>query len=95
MNNDTLAAFLGCDLDTLPSLALCGRPETGSPTFGRDADEIARAFGVSTLQLVRLLRRVDANTAVRGAGAPDILTAARDRDEGEDASGEADRARDD
>ena len=81
-----LAAFLGCEPRRLPLLAFCRRPDPSTPSFHSDVRRIAVYVGASELQLVNLLREVEALAALRtipqqaaGGGESGFLMAARDR----------------
>lgn len=89
MDDEQLAAQLGCPVATLVPLRLCRRPRPGPPFFRRDVDVIAARFGLRADMLAAAVRRADAVTALRQetAGAEGVLMAARDRQ----ADGNADR----
>ncbi len=85
LDDDGLAARLGCHRGDLPALALCRRPETGD-AFAMDVQRIAGRFGVDAARLAEIVRLVDALGAL-GKGAAErssearLLAAARDREE--------------
>jgi hypothetical protein len=56
MDEETLAAFLGCPTASLPRLALRGRPDPTSPTFRTDLQRLSDQFGVNVDRLAFLLR---------------------------------------
>lgn len=76
-----LAAFLRCEPEALPRLALCRRPRP-APHFRQDIERIADYTGASPVQLMKLIRAAEAREALRTA--PDtpssMLLAARDHD---------------
>ena len=78
-----LAAFLGCEVAALPKLALCRRPRAEVPTFRQDVERIAHYAGSNPLQLVKLIRAVEARAALQHAAEvpSPLLLAARDHDE--------------
>lgn len=82
MSDEALSAFLECEVDAMPKLALCKRPRP-APNFRGDLARIAAYTGASAPQLARLIRSVDARAALRrspGRDAP-TLQAARDRED--------------
>lgn len=83
LDESGLAAFLGCDAAGLPRLALCRRPHSQTPAFRADIERIAQYAGANPLQLVKLIRAVEARAALQHAAeAPSpMLLAARDHDE--------------
>jgi len=86
MDDEQLANELGCELDDLPRLALCRRPEREAGRFRADVERIAERFGVVPIVLARVVREVDAARQLRrdpsSSNVGDLL-AARDRDVGE------------
>jgi hypothetical protein len=82
MNDDELAAYLGCHPDELPALSLCRRPDVDSPEFQSDVRSISRRFDLDPLPLLRLLREVaflDAGQRVGQEQWAGFLMAARDK----------------
>lgn len=82
MTRDQVAAFLGCEVETLHWIALCRKPDDGE--FADDVQRIAERFEVDASKLAQLIRRTEALTALSKAKAPEedsLLLAARDRDE--------------
>jgi hypothetical protein len=81
MEDDQLAAQLGCATETLVPLRLCRRPRPDPPHFRQDVEVIAERFGLRADVLVTAVRRADAVLALRrgAAGAEGTLMAARDR----------------
>ena len=95
LDDAALAAWLGCPLEALPHIALCRRPDPASPRFRAEVEQIAAHTGAGALALVRLLRRVGAAGALRGAVAEQgaeygLLAAARDHDNSENGDQEPD-----
>lgn len=82
LDDDALAAQLGCDPADLSALLLCRRPTGEGPTFRRDVEAVAERFHLNPARLARLIRAADALVAL-GRAAPDatggLLAAARDR----------------
>lgn len=64
---EQLADFLACTADSLPTLALCKRPDSNEPSFKEDIERIASFVGASSVRLGQLLREVEAVEALRGA----------------------------
>jgi hypothetical protein len=95
MDDEQLAAQLGCPVATLVPLRLCRRPRPEPPFFRRDVDLIATRFGLHADVLAAAVRRADAVMALRreATGAEGMLMAARDRpvDGSADPAGEAER----
>jgi hypothetical protein len=88
MNETDLATFLDCAPAVLPRLALCRLPDTATAQFRPDVERIATYTGVNSLHLARLLREVEATTALqRLPQTPEhgFLLAARDRPHDPDA----------
>jgi hypothetical protein len=50
-----LAAWLGCEPESLPSLALCRRPVATLPSFQADVERLARVAGCDPTRLEELL----------------------------------------
>jgi hypothetical protein len=97
MDDEQLAAFLECEHEALPRLALCRRPRQ-APDFRGDIEAIAAHTGANPGRLAKMVRAAEVQQALggeHGAGGPSILMAARDHDDpaaGEDnmtQSGEA------
>ncbi len=86
MDDEALAAFLECDPEALPRLALCRRPRQ-APDFRGDIEAIAAHGGANSARLAQLVRAAEALEGIEdlGGGTGSILMAARDR---EDATGE-------
>lgn len=78
-----LADFLGCNVASLPRLALCRRPRAQTSSFREDIERVAQYAGANPLQLVKLIRAVEARAALQHAAeAPSpLLLAARDHDD--------------
>ncbi|MGI8912719.1 MAG: hypothetical protein ACR2JY_02830 [Chloroflexota bacterium] len=81
MDDQQLAAQLGCTTEALAPLRLCRRPRPEPPQFRQDVDVIAARFGLRADVLATAVRRADAVTALRqvAEGAQGTLVAARDR----------------
>lgn len=82
-DDDDLAAALGCDPASLPTLLLCRQPRVEGTMFRADVEAIARRFGLDAARLGHMIRT--ANTLVAfGTATPDeqrgLLAAARDRE---------------
>ncbi|MBI4336486.1 MAG: hypothetical protein HY683_01455 [Chloroflexi bacterium] len=95
MDETDLAHFLGCVPKLLSKVALCRRPDPGSPTFRADIHRIADAFGLQADRLVQLIREVDvletledAAPTAEQAESRGLLLAARDIEPGEDVTEE-------
>jgi hypothetical protein len=87
MDDEQLAAFLECDTEALPRLALCRRPRQ-APDFRGDIQAIAAHTNASPISLAKLVRAAESMEALgqaRGAGPASMLMAARDHDEAGDA----------
>ncbi|HLW00262.1 MAG TPA: hypothetical protein VKT82_16465 [Ktedonobacterales bacterium] len=86
LDEQKLAAFLGCDDAALPKLALCRRPRQQIPAFREDIERIAQYAGVNPLSLMKLVRAVETRAALQHAAdvPPPLLLAARDHDEAPD-----------
>jgi hypothetical protein len=81
LDDRTLAEFLRCPAEMLPHLALCRRPDPDSPHFQADVRQIATYVRADPDRLVRLLRHVNALSALDATAPHDLLAAARDREE--------------
>lgn len=83
LNDQQLAAQLGCDAEAIPRLALCQRPRP-APHFMEDVERIARYIHADMMRLARLIRAAESREALRArqsAFTPPALLAARDHDE--------------
>lgn len=89
MNDQQLAAFLECEAEALPRLALCRRPRQ-APDFRGDIEAIAAHTGANPTRLAGLVRAAEGLQALRegheaGPTTPNtttsMLMAARDYDE--------------
>jgi hypothetical protein len=67
MDQEALAAFLECPAASLSRLALRGRPDPASTTFGVDLQRLADQFDVNADRLASLLRML-VETDETGAG---------------------------
>lgn len=83
VDREQLAAILGCSLNSLDWLSLCGRPDP--ERFAEDVTRIAERFQIEPPRLARVVRRVDVVAILRRATHAEhevpMLLAARDRDE--------------
>jgi hypothetical protein len=86
MDDEDLAAFLECDIEALPRLALCRRPRQ-APGFRGDIEAIAAHTGANATRLAQLVRAAEAVEALGAregkgyrAGPTSMLMAARDHD---------------
>src|SRR6266487_977046 len=82
LDDQQLAAMLGCEVEALSRLALCERPRE-APHFREDVERIARYIHADTMQLAMLIRAAETRYALRqqqGVTSPTLL-AARDYDE--------------
>lgn len=85
LDDEQLAAILGCEIEAIARLALCERPRT-VPQFREDVERIAIYIHADMLQLAMLIRAAEAREAFshKSSVAPPALLAARDREELED-----------
>lgn len=82
LDDDALAARLGCELAQLPALLLCRRPTGEGPVFRKDVEAIAQRFGLEAARLAQLIRAADAVVALQRPSVEpsgQLLAAARDR----------------
>jgi len=87
LDDEQLAARLGCDVEALARLALCARPRP-APHFREDVGRIARYIQADTVQLAMLIRAAETRALLArdtGASSPTLL-AARDNDDAQEAS---------
>ena len=86
LDDQQLAAFLGCQVDDLPRLALCERPRQEAPHFHEDIERIADYIHADMMQLARLIRAAEAREVFsqRPGGAAPTLLAARDYEDAEE-----------
>ncbi len=85
LNDEQLAALLGCDTSVLHRLALCERPRP-APHYREDVERIAEYIRADMLQLARVIRAAETREALSsqpGTFRPGLL-AARDNDESEE-----------
>ncbi len=85
LDETALAAYLGCNIEALPRLALCRRPESDRPGFRQQVEQIAIYAGTRLDRLAQVIREVDAMKALSNAPFSDerasrrgFLMAARD-----------------
>lgn len=85
LDDEQLAAMLGCEIEAVARLALCERPRP-VPHFREDVERIATYIHADTLQLAMLIRAVEAREAFshKSGTTPPALLAARDHEELED-----------
>lgn len=84
LDDEQLAARLGCDVEALARLALCERPRP-APHFREDVGRIARYIQADAVQLALLIRAAETRESLTrntGASSPTLL-AARDNDDAE------------
>lgn len=97
MDDEQLAAFLECDVDALPRLALCRRPRQ-APNFRGDIEAIAAHAQANSACIARMVRAAEATEAMKGAryevSSSTMLMAARDHDD-ENAPAATDEANED
>lgn len=82
LDDQQLAALLGCELEALPRLALCERPRP-APYFRQDVERIARYIHADMMQLAMLIRAAESREAFsqRSSTTPPVLLAARDNED--------------
>jgi hypothetical protein len=83
LNDTTLAARLGCSVETLLHLSLCRMPAAQASLFWRDVERIAARFLVNAEVLAEVVRRGQVLINLRNAEVgrtqePGFLLAARD-----------------
>lgn len=89
LDDQQLAALLGCEPEALLRLALCERPRQ-APHFREDVERIAHYIHADMMQLARLIRAAESREALGrkpGAIRPTLL-AARDYGDSEEFSTE-------
>ena len=97
LDDNQLAAFLGCSIAILPKLGLCRRPDPFAPTFRENVERVAAYAGVAALPLGQLLREADVISVLQAgrgemaAGTSGLLIAARDA-EGEQPEARIDKS---
>lgn len=86
LDEQGLAAVLGCPLETLVPLRLCRRPRPDAPGFRSEIERIAECLGLKSDALAEVVRRSDSLAALRDATATGlgVLMAARDHHNGGD-----------
>jgi hypothetical protein len=79
LDDQQLAAMLGCEVEALSRLALCERPRQ-APHFREDVERIARYIHADMMQLAMLIRATESREALRqgSSAAEPTLLAARD-----------------
>jgi hypothetical protein len=95
LDDQRLAAKLGCAPEAIPRLALCKRPRP-APHFREDVERIASFIHADMLQLMMLIRAVESREALSRRADPTqpALLAARDHDESGELEDEADSVTD-
>jgi hypothetical protein len=90
LDDQQLAAVLGCEPEAIPRLALCKRPRP-APHFREDVERIASFIHADMLQLAMLMRALESREALshRPGTARLALLAARDHDGSRELEGEA------
>lgn len=85
LDDQQIAAMLGCELAAIPRLALCERPRPAQH-FREDVKRIAAYIHADWRQLMMLIRAVESREALshRPGTIPPTLLAARDHDESEE-----------
>jgi hypothetical protein len=84
LDDDALAARLGCRPEVLTDLRLCRNPHPEPPRFGQDVERIASHFGLDAGRLAETVRsgqgllRLAQLPEVQAEDAPGYLMAARD-----------------
>lgn len=87
LDDQQLAAMLGCEPAALLRLALCERPRP-APYFRQDVERIANYIHADMMQLAMLIRAAESREALRqkpNATSPTLL-AARDYEDFEESS---------
>lgn len=80
-DEEDIAGFLNCSLDTLSLVALCRRPRPDVVLFQSDVNRIASRFSLDAQALAEVVRRSDALSTLKQAPADTgLLLAARDRE---------------
>lgn len=81
LNDEQLAASLGCDSEAIARLALCERPRP-VPHFREDVERIAAYIHADMMQLAMLIRAAESREALhhRSAAVSPALLAARDQE---------------
>lgn len=88
LDDDALAALLGCDRDTLRQLRLCRNPDLTPPHFWEDVERIAGRFHLDPDHLAEIVRFGQAllhapSSSSAGSSGGGSLLAAREETEGE------------
>jgi hypothetical protein len=68
LNDDQLAAHLGCPLGNLTMLRLCRSPRPDPDGFRADVERVAERFGADPGRLAAVVRQVQAVARLRDAG---------------------------
>ncbi len=84
LDDQQLAARLGCSVADLPRLALCERPRP-APHFREDVERIAHYIQADTMQLAMVIRAAESREALsqQGNATQRTLLAARDNEDEE------------
>ena len=82
LDDEQLAAMLGCEVGAIARLALCERPRP-VPHFREDVQRIATYIHADMLQLAMLIRAAEARETFshKSGATPPTLLAARDHEE--------------
>src|SRR5579859_6599133 len=86
LNDQQLAARLGCSIEALSRLALCERPRS-APHFREDVERIAHYIQADMVQLAMVIRAAESREALRQHTATtqdparQMLLAARDNED--------------
>ena len=85
LNDEQLAALLGCEISALHRLALCERPRP-APHYREDVERIADYIRADMLQLAMVIRAAETREALSSQPTTfrPALLAARDNDESEE-----------
>jgi len=82
LEDASLAARLGCPVETITHLRLCRMPRAQVPLFWQDVEKIAQRFSVSAEVVAEVARRGQSLFHLRAGGdqkdEPNFLLAARD-----------------
>lgn len=71
--------ILGCNVENFYKLGLCKAPTVGSINYLNELNKIADYTSISTIELNKILRRVDTVMKFRNSNTKSYLMAARDK----------------